>query len=56
MLITCDGAWLRGKIVELKEIADEAVKRSPVVEHVIVLKRTGQDVHMEPGRDYWWHD
>ena len=56
ILLTCDGAWLRGKIIELKNIADEAVKRSPVVEKVIVVKRTGQDVHMETGRDYWYHD
>ncbi len=56
VLITQDGAWLRGGIVELKKIADEAVKRSAVVEHVIVLKRTGHDVPMEADRDYWWHD
>ncbi len=56
VLITSDGAWLRGKIVELKQTADEAIRRSPVVEHVIVVKRTGQDVYMEPGRDYWYHD
>ncbi|MCC7448137.1 MAG: acetate--CoA ligase [Anaerolineae bacterium] len=56
VLVTQDGAWLRGQIVELKKIADEAVKRSPVVEHVVVLKRTGQEVSMENDRDYWWHD
>jgi len=56
VLITSDGAWLRGKIVELKKTADEAIRRSPVVEHVIVVKRTGQDVYMESGRDYWYHD
>ncbi|MFN7209747.1 MAG: acetate--CoA ligase, partial [Aggregatilineales bacterium] len=56
VLVTQDGAWLRGQIVELKKIADEAVRRSPVVEHVVVLKRTGHEVAMEPDRDYWWHD
>ncbi len=56
ILITADGAWLRGKIVPLKDTADEAVHRSPVVETVIVVKRTGQDVYMEAGRDYWYHD
>jgi acetyl-CoA synthetase len=56
VLITCDGAWLRGNIVALKDMADEAVHRSPVVESVIVVKRTGQDVKMEHGRDYWYHD
>lgn len=54
--ITCDGAFLNGKIVELKKIMDEALKRSPTIEHLIVFKRTGQDVPMEPGRDYWYHD
>ena len=49
VLITCDGAWLRGKIVPLKDTVDEAVQRSPVVETVIVVKRTGHDIKMEPG-------
>ncbi len=56
VLITADGAWLRGKTVDLKDTADEAVRRSPVVDTVIVVKRTGQDVNMEQGRDYWWHE
>lgn len=56
LLITCDGAWLRGKTVNLKDIADEAVKRSPVVQTVIVYQCTKQDVPMVQGRDYWWHD
>ncbi len=56
VLITCDGAWLRGKTINLKDIADEAIRRSPVVQNVIVFKRTGQDVHMEAGRDFWWHE
>src|SRR5690606_20587575 len=56
LLITCDGAWLRGEIVPLKQIADEAVDRSPVIENVICVKRTGQAVHMESGRDHWYHD
>ncbi len=54
--ITCDGSFMNGKIVELKRIMDEALKRSPTVEHVIVFKRTGHDVPMEQGRDYWWHE
>ncbi|MCB9437033.1 MAG: acetate--CoA ligase [Anaerolineales bacterium] len=56
VIVTCDGSWLRGNIVNLKQVVDEAVHRSPVVESVIVVKRTGQDIHMEPGRDYWFHD
>jgi acetyl-CoA synthetase len=56
VLITVDGSFMNGKIVELKKIADEALKRCATVEHVIVVKRTGQDVVMEAGRDYWYHD
>jgi acetyl-CoA synthetase len=56
VVITCDGAFLNGKIIELKAIADEAIKRAPIVEHVVVFKRTGQPVNMEEGRDMWWHD
>ena len=56
VLVTADGAWLRGKTVNLKDIADEAIHRSPVVEHVVVVKRTEQEVSMEQGRDYWYHD
>jgi acetyl-CoA synthetase len=56
VLVTCDGAWLRGKTINLKDIADEAIHRSPVVQRVIVYKRTGQEVQMVPGRDFWWHE
>jgi acetyl-CoA synthetase len=56
ILITCDGAWLRGNIVKLKDMADKAVQHQPVVEHMIVVRRTGQEVHMEADRDYWYHD
>lgn len=56
VVVTCDGAWLRGNVVRLKDVVDQAVRRSPVVESVIVVKRTGNDVVMEQGRDYWYHD
>lgn len=56
VLITADGAWLRGNVVHLKDVVDEAVHRSPVVETVIVVRRTGHDIRMEQGRDYWYHD
>jgi acetyl-CoA synthetase len=54
--ITADGGWMNGKIVKLKDMMDEALQRSPSVEHVIVIKRTGQEVMMEPERDLWYHD
>ncbi|MDI9634465.1 acetate--CoA ligase [Anaerolineae bacterium CFX9] len=56
VVITCDGAWLRGNIVRLKDVVDEAVRRSPIVESVIVVRRTAHEVRMEQGRDYWYHD
>jgi acetyl-CoA synthetase len=56
ILITCDGAWLRGNIIELKKIANDAVDRAGTIQSVICVKRTGHDVEMVPGRDYWYHD
>jgi acetyl-CoA synthetase len=56
VLITADGGWLRGKVVPLKDIADEAISRQGTIEICIVVKRTGQEIYMEPGRDYWYHD
>jgi acetyl-CoA synthetase len=56
VLVTADGGWMRGKIVNLKEIADEAMARQPTIESCIVVRRTGQNVYMEAGRDYWFHD
>ena len=56
VLITADGGFLRGKVIELKAIADEAMARQPTIETCIVVKRTGQTVPMESGRDYWLHD
>ncbi len=56
LLITADGGWLRGKIVALKDIADEAIARQGTIESVIVVKRTGQEIYMEAGRDYWYDD
>ena len=56
VIITADGGWRRGKIVELKANVDRALSGTPCVERVIVLKRTGQEVAMEPGRDRWWHE
>ncbi|MEJ5241887.1 MAG: acetate--CoA ligase [Anaerolineales bacterium] len=56
MVITADGGWMNGKIVELKKTVDEALRRCPSVESVIVVKRTGQEIRMEPGRDYWYHE
>ncbi len=54
MLITADGLFRGGKVVPLKDIADEALHNTPSIKKVIVLKRTGAEVHMHHGRDLWW--
>jgi acetyl-CoA synthetase len=56
VLITADGGYIRGKIVPLKAIADEALERAGTVEHVIVVKRTKQPVEMQSGRDFFYDD
>jgi acetyl-CoA synthetase len=56
VLITCDGAYQRGKIVELKKISDEALQRAATVVSVVVVKRTNHEINMEPGRDMWFHE
>jgi acetyl-CoA synthetase len=56
LLVTSDGQWRRGAAVEVKSAADRAVAGVPHVEHVLVVRRTGQDVPWTDGRDVWWHD
>jgi acetyl-CoA synthetase len=56
VILTADGGWRRGKIVELKTNVDRAVGSTPSVQHVVVLKRTGNSVTMTEGRDRWWHE
>jgi acetyl-CoA synthetase len=56
IIVTADGGWRRGKIVPLKDNVDAALHDSPSVERVIVVKRTAQEVKMQDGRDFWYHD
>jgi acetyl-CoA synthetase len=56
VVITQDGSWRAGKVVPLKANTDVALTRTPDVAKVVVLKRTDSEVHMEAGRDVWWHD
>src|SRR5438132_4640476 len=56
VLITADGGYRRGAPAGLKQHADVAAANTPSIEHVVVVQRTEQDVHMDPGRDHWWHD
>lgn len=53
MLITSDGGFRGSKTIDLKKIADDAVKNSPSIEKVLVVKRTHQKVEMVEGRDLW---
>ncbi len=55
-LFTADGAFRRGKAVAMKSIADEAAAQVPTLRHMIVLRRTGLETPMTPGRDYWWDE
>ena len=56
IVVTQDGNWLNGKVVPLKQIADDAVAQSPSVKHVVVVKRVGNEVKWTEGRDVWYHD
>ncbi len=55
-VITCDGYVYKGKVVNLKGIVDEAVAKTPSIEHVLTLKRAGNEVAWHEGRDVWWSD
>ncbi|HEY6057458.1 MAG TPA: acetate--CoA ligase [Candidatus Limnocylindrales bacterium] len=54
VLITADGGWRRGNKVGLKHHADEALTNTPSIQHVIVVNRFREGVHMVEGRDHWW--
>jgi acetyl-CoA synthetase len=55
-IVTADEGIRGGKLIPLKATVDEAVGECPSVEQIIVLKRTGGDVAMRSGRDFWWHE
>ncbi len=56
VLVTADGGYRRGTEVPLKKFADEALRGTPSIRHVVVVKRGGFPVQMAEGRDRWWHD
>jgi acetyl-CoA synthetase len=55
LVITADGGYRRGKPSALKPTVDEAVAKCPSIEHVLVVRRTGQDVAWTD-KDLWWHE
>lgn len=57
LVVTADGGYRRGAPSALKPAVDEALEKgTPSVEHVLVVRRTEQDVAWTEGRDVWWHD
>ena len=54
-VITADGGYRRGAIVPLKKNVDDALRGGTTVKRVIVFRRAGNDIHIEEGRDVWWH-
>src|SRR4051794_28540661 len=56
VLVTQDEAWRRGTTVPLKRTADDAMAAAPGVKRSVVVRRTGNEVPMQDGRDAWFHD
>jgi acetyl-CoA synthetase len=56
LLVTSDGQFRRGTAVPVKHNADAAVAGLDHVEHVLVVRRTGDDIAWTEGRDVWWHE
>jgi acetyl-CoA synthetase len=54
-VITADGGYRRGATVSLKQQVDEALKEASPIRRVIVFRRTNNQIHIEEGRDVWWH-
>ncbi|HIC22019.1 MAG TPA: acetate--CoA ligase, partial [Planctomycetes bacterium] len=55
-VITQDGSWRRGSVVDLKKNVDDSLVGQQTVKHVLVLKRCENEVDWHQGRDHWWHD
>jgi acetyl-CoA synthetase len=59
LLITADGGYRRGNVVQLKRVADEALENAPTIEHVVVVQRRTASpfsVEFKDGRDLWYHE
>ena len=63
LVVTADGGYRRGSVVPLKKNVDEALtivgadgeRLAKSIEKVVVVRRTGNEVHITEGRDVWWH-
>ncbi|MCG2830409.1 MAG: acetate--CoA ligase [Desulfobacteraceae bacterium] len=56
LLITADGGFRGGRIIPLKQNADEALKNCPEVKKCIIVRRTNTEITFKKNRDSWWHD
>jgi acetyl-CoA synthetase len=56
ILICCDGYYRNGRVINSKVSADAAMAECPDVKHAIVVKRLGNEVNIQEGRDHWWHE
>jgi acetyl-CoA synthetase len=58
LLVTADGGYRRGGVVPLKRVADEALASTPSIERVVVVRRDSGSIpiHMQAGRDQWYHE
>ena len=55
IIITADGGFRRGKVLELKRVVDDATSSMSFIENIIVLKRAENNIQMR-SKDLWWHD
>lgn len=53
VVITADGSYRGGKLIELKKLTDEAIAETPTIEKAVVVRRLGNDAHMQAGRDIY---
>lgn len=56
IVITADGYHFREKVVNTKKTVDDAIKDLPIIQNVIVVKRTGNEIEMKAGRDLWYEE
>ena len=55
-VITQDGSFRRGTEVKLFPVVEDALTSCPSVKHVVVYRRSGSHINLQPGRDHWWHE
>jgi acetyl-CoA synthetase len=56
VLITTDGGYRKGVATALKPNCDIALEQCPTIQHVVVVRRTGQEIDWTDGRDHWWDE